>query len=351
MSVTPQASRRRGSDAISGRTVVVTGASAGVGRAAARAFAEQGARVALLARGRAGLDAAATEVAELGGTPLVVVVDVADADAVDAAAERIEAEFGPIDVWINNAMTAVLGEVLDTPAAEFRRVTEVTYLGAVHGTQAALRRMIPRDRGHVILVGSALAHRGIPLQATYCGAKHAIQGFFESLRCELRHRRSGVNLTVVQLPGMNTTQFTWVRLRVADEPQPVPPIYDPRVAARALVWAADHPRRRELWVGLPTVLTIVGNRLAPWLAEWYLARTGYDAQQTSEPAASDRRDYLDAPLDTEHDHGSSGPFKDVAHDRSLQLTAATHRRALAGAVVATISAPLLVTLFRRYAQG
>src|SRR3954452_8677351 len=194
------------------RTIVITGASAGVVRATARGFARRGDRVALLARGRAGLEAAAADVRHLGGRPLVVPTDVADADAVEAAAERIEAELGPIDVWINNAMTAVLGEVADTSAAEFRRVTEVTYLGQVHGTQAALRRMLPRDRGQVILVGSALTNRGIPLQATYCGAKHAVKGFHESLRTELRHRGSKVGLSLVQLPGLNTTQFGWVRL-------------------------------------------------------------------------------------------------------------------------------------------
>jgi NAD(P)-dependent dehydrogenase (short-subunit alcohol dehydrogenase family) len=336
---------------VSARTVVITGASAGVGRATARAFARQGARVALLARGRAGLEAAAEEVASLGGTPLTLVVDVADAEAVQEAAERVEAQFGPIDVWVNNAMAAVLGEVADTPPQEFRRVTEVTYLGTVHGTQAALHRMLPRDRGHVILVGSALGYRGIPLQATYCAAKHAIQGFYESLRCELRHRGSGVQLTIVQLPGLNTTQFRWVRLHVPREPQPVPPIYAPEVAARAIVWAADHPRRRELWVGGPTPLTIIGNRLAPWLAERYLARTGYDSQQTERPAAADRPDYLDAPLDDERDWGSSGPFSDKAHERSLELAAATHRSLAFGGLGLLVAGPPLLALFRRRRAG
>jgi NAD(P)-dependent dehydrogenase (short-subunit alcohol dehydrogenase family) len=335
---------------MTGRVVVITGASAGVGRATARAFARRGARVALLARGAAGLDAAAAEVAELGGTALPITVDVADADAVEAAAERIESELGPIDVWVNNAMAAVLGEVSDTPAAEFRRVTEVTYLGTVHGTQAALRRMLPRDAGHVILVGSALAHRGIPLQATYCAAKHAIQGFFESLRCELRHRHSRVVLSIVQLPGLNTTQFGWVRLRLPNEPQPVPPIYDPELAARAIVWAAEHPRRRELWVGGPTVLTIIGNRLAPWAAERYLARTGFKSQQTDRPAPPGRRDYLDAPLDDRADHGSTGPFTGVAHDRSLQLTLSTHRPLL-GAVALAAGITLAAGPFFRRQRG
>jgi NAD(P)-dependent dehydrogenase (short-subunit alcohol dehydrogenase family) len=267
-------------------------------------------------------------------------VDVADADAVEAAAVRVEAELGPIDVWINNAMTAVLGEVADTTAEEFRRVTEVTYLGQVHGTQAALRRMLPRDRGQVILVGSALTNRGIPLQATYCGAKHAVKGFHESLRTELRHRGSKVGLTLVQLPGLNTTQFGWVRLHVPKQPMPVPPIYTAELAGRALVWAADHPRRRELWVGGSTALTIAGNRVAPWLAERYLARTGVQAQQTDRPAAPDRRDYLEAPVDDGRDHGADGPFGDQAHDRSPQLWAATHRGAAAAAGGALAAAAL-----------
>jgi NAD(P)-dependent dehydrogenase (short-subunit alcohol dehydrogenase family) len=313
------------------QTVVITGASAGVGRATARAFARRGARIALLARGRAGLDAAAAEVTALGGTPLPIEVDVSDAEAVEAAAARAEGELGPIDVWINDAMAAVLGEVADTTAQEFRRVTEVTYLGTVHGTQAALRRMQPRDRGHIILVGSALARRGIPLQATYCAAKHAIQGFYESLRCELRHSGSGVTLAIVQLPGMNTTQFGWVRLHVPYEPQPVAPVYSPQLAARAIMWSADHPNRRELWVGGSTALTIIGNRLAPALAERYLARTAYGSQQTATPAPADRADYLDRPVDGERDHGSDGPFTAHAHDRSVQLWASTHRRRLATA--------------------
>lgn len=316
------------------RTVVITGGSAGVGRATAELFARQGARVAVLARGRAGLDATCEEIRRLGGEAMAIEVDVADADAVEAAATQIEERFGPIDVWVNNAMTAVLGEVKDTTAQEFRRVTEVTYLGTVHGTQAALRRMLPRDRGHIILVGSALAYRGIPLQATYCAAKHAIQGFYESLRCELRHNSSGVGLTIVHLPGLNTTQFGWVRAKVPNDPQPVPPIYSPQVPAEAIVWAADHPRRREIWVGGSTVMTIIGNRLAPWVAERYLARTGFSSQQTDTPVSPDRRDYLDEPQDAERDHGWRGPFTDQEHDRSLQLWASTHRAPLLGALAA-----------------
>src|SRR3954471_24111072 len=258
--------------------VVITGASAGVGRATARAFGREGARVALIARGRAGLEAAAEEVRAAGGEALVVPCDVADAAAVDAAAARVEEAFGPIDVWVNVAMAAVLAEVAETSAEEFRRVTEVTYLGSVHGTQAALARMLPRDRGKIVQVGSALAYRGIPLQATYCGAKHAIQGFCESLRTELLHRGSGVSLTVVHLPGLNTTQFGWVRARTRGRPRPVAPVYDPAIAARAIAAAAEHPRR-EWQVGGSTVAVILGEKLVPWLADRYLARTNVEAQQ------------------------------------------------------------------------
>jgi short-subunit dehydrogenase len=314
--------------------VVITGASAGVGRAAAKAFGARGDRVALIARGRAGLEAAAAEVRAAGGTAITVPCDVSDAGAVDAAAARAEAELGPIDVWVNNAMTAVLAEVAETTAEEFRRVTEVTYLGSVHGAQAALRRMLPRDRGTIIQVGSALAFRGIPLQATYCGAKHAIEGFCESLRTELMHRGSGVRLVEVHLPGMNTTQFGWVRAKVAREPQPVPPIYQPEVAARAIVWAAHH-RRKRIWVGFPTVQTIVGNRLAAWVADRYLARTGFDSQQTKKPLEPDRPDYLFSPLDDDVDHGEHGPWDDTAKTRSPQLWLNLHRGALGAAALAT----------------
>jgi NADP-dependent 3-hydroxy acid dehydrogenase YdfG len=321
------------------RVVAITGASAGVGRACARAFAARGDRVALIARGRAGLAAAAREVAAAGGTPLELALDVADADAVEAAAERIERELGPLDVWVNAAMTAVLAEVTDTTPDEFARVTEVTYLGSVHGAQAALRRMLPRDRGTIVQVGSALSRRGIPLQATYCGAKHAIDGFVDSLRTELEHRGSHVRLTLVQLPGLNTTQFHWVRARTPNEPMPVAPIYQPELAAEAIVWASEH-RRRELWVGLPTALTIVGNRLAPWLVDRWLARTAYDGQQTDRPLDRSRPDYLFAPLDDERDHGLHGAFGAQAHRRDPQLWLGTHRHALLGGLAVAAGALL-----------
>ncbi|HEY3021646.1 MAG TPA: SDR family oxidoreductase [Solirubrobacteraceae bacterium] len=306
--------------------VVVTGASAGVGRATAREFGRRGARIGLIARGRAGLEAAAAEVRAAGGEALVLPCDVADFAAVDAAAARVEEVFGPIDVWVNVAMAAVLAEVSETSADEFRRVTEVTYLGSVHGTKAALARMFARDRGKIVQVGSALAYRGIPLQATYCGAKHAIQGFCESLWTELRHRRSDVELTVVHLPGLNTTQFSWVRARTQGQPRPVAPVYQPEIAARAIVWAAHH-RRRELWVGFPTAYTIAGSRIAPWFADRYLARTAVKGQQTAQPLDPGRPDYLDAPLDDDVDHGAHGQFDGEAKRRSPQLVLAEHRRA------------------------
>jgi NAD(P)-dependent dehydrogenase (short-subunit alcohol dehydrogenase family) len=242
--------------------VVITGASAGVGRALSRAYAARGARIGLIARGRDGLDATRREIELLGSQAVVCVADVADAEQVEAAARAIEQTFGPPDIWINNAMASVLSPVQEMTAAEFRRVTEVTYLGVVHGTLAALRRMLPRDHGSIVQVGSALAYRGIPLQSAYCAAKHAVQGFCDSLRAELLHDGSRVTLTMVQLPALNTPQFGWVKSRLPNRAQPVPPIFQPEVAADAIVWAADSGRR-EVWVGLPTVKAIVGDRVAP----------------------------------------------------------------------------------------
>jgi NAD(P)-dependent dehydrogenase (short-subunit alcohol dehydrogenase family) len=313
--------------------VVITGASAGVGRATARAFGARGDRVALIARGEAGLRAAAEDVRRAGGEALVLPCDVSDPDAVELAAARVDEHFGPVDVWVNNAMTAVLAEVVDTPPEEFRRVTEVTYLGSVHGAQAALRRMLPRDRGVIVQVGSALAFRGIPLQATYCGAKHAIQGFCESLRTELMHRDSAVRLVEVHLPGMNTTQFSWVRARTDRHPMPVPPIYQPEVAADVIVWAAHH-RRKRIWVGYPTLQTVLGNRFAAWITDRYLAKTGFGAQQTDQPLPPDRPDYLFAPLDAERDHGLHGQWGEQAKTRSAQVWLNLHRGTVAAAAAA-----------------
>jgi short-subunit dehydrogenase len=299
------------------RTVVVTGASAGVGRATAVAFGKRGDRVALIARGEQGLAGAARDVERAGGRALILPCDVADADAVEAAAQRAEEELGAIDVWVNDAMAAVLAFVHETAAADFRRVTEVTYLGCVYGTMAALARMRARNRGVIVQVGSALSYRAIPLQASYCGAKFAIRGFTDALRTELMHEGSGVRVTMVQLPGLNTPQFTWVRTTLRKQPQPVPPIFQPELAADAILPAVEHPRR-EVWLGGSTVLTIVGNKLAPWFADRYLARGNVDAQQADQPLDPSRPDYLHAPLDDSEDRGAHGPFDAQAKRRSLQ---------------------------------
>lgn len=315
--------------------VVVTGASAGVGRATAVAFAHEGARVALLARGSEGLEAARRDVEAAGGQALVLPTDVADPDEVERAATAVEDSFGPIDTWVNNAMATIFSPFIDITPAEYKRATEVTYLGYVWGTMAALRRMLPRDRGVVIQVGSALAYRGIPLQAPYCGAKHAIQGFTESLRCELLHDRSNVHVTMVQLPALNTPQFDWGRTRMPRKPQPVPPIYQPEVAADAIVWAA-HEGRREVYVGGSTLITILGDKLAPGLGDRYLARTGYESQQTAEPAEEDRQDNLFEPV--QGDRGAHGRFGRDALPRSVQLWATKHRRGLAVLALAALGA-------------
>jgi NAD(P)-dependent dehydrogenase (short-subunit alcohol dehydrogenase family) len=314
--------------------VVVTGASAGVGRATVRRFARDGARIALIARGEERLQAAAREVEGAGGRALVLPLDVADADAVEGAAARVEEDFGAIDVWINNAMTSVFAEVANVSAAEFRRVMEVNYLGYVHGTLSALRRMLPRDRGRIVQVGSALAFRGIPLQAAYCASKHAIEGFNDSLRTELIHNGSKVSVHSVHLPAVNTPQFEWVLSRLPNRAQPVPPIYQPEVAADAIHWAA-HNDRAVLYVGMPTVKTVYGQRLAPRLLDHYLARTGYDGQQTDEPRTDDRANLWE-PVPGEF--AAHGRFDDRARHRSPQLWASLNRRWLAlagGALVAT----------------
>jgi NAD(P)-dependent dehydrogenase (short-subunit alcohol dehydrogenase family) len=296
------------------KTIAITGASAGVGRATVRRFAREGACIGLMARGQARLDAAAAEVEELGGQALALPLDVADADAVDDAAERIEARFGPIDVWVNNAMATVFAPVRDTTPEELRRSTEVTYLGSVWGTMAALRRMLPRDRGAIVQVGSALAYRSIPLQAAYCGSKHAIRGFLESLRTELLHDGSNVRVTMVELPAHNTPQFSWSRAKMPRGPQPVPPIFQPEVAAEAIFYAAQSSRR-ELVVGWPAFKAIYGEKIAPGLLDHYLARNGYDAQQTDERLDGEREGNLFEPV--EGDFAAHGQFDDQAKPRSL----------------------------------
>lgn len=308
--------------------VVITGASAGVGRAVARRFARDGARVALLARGRDGLDAARREVDGCGGRGAAYQVDVSDAAGVFAVAEQVERDLGPIDVWINNAMVGVYAPFNKMSADEFRRVTEVTYLGYVHGTMAALRHMLPRDRGVIIQVGSALAYRSIPLQSAYCGAKHAIKGFTQSLRSELIHDRSGVRVSMVQLPAMNTPQFEWTLNRMGEQAQPVPPIFQPEVGADAVHWIAHHDRR-EIWVGRSTVKAILGNRVAPGFADRVLAEQGYSGQTTGEPRAPAPSNLWEP---RPGDHGAHGQFDDRAAGHSLQLQAAKHRRAVVTAL-------------------
>ncbi|MGK5676231.1 SDR family oxidoreductase [Micromonospora sp. URMC 106] len=329
------------------QTVVVTGASAGVGRAVARRYAERGARLALLARGEAGLAAAARDCRELGASEVRTYrVDVADAGAVQQAADDVVHRFGGIDVWVNNAMVSVFAPAWEIPAPEFRRVTEVNYLGTVHGTLAALRHMRARGRGAIVQVGSALAYRGIPLQSAYCASKHAIQGFNDSLRAELLHDCPGVKLSMVQLPAINTPQFSWVRTRLPRHPQPVPPIFAPEVAARAIVWAADHGPR-ELNVGGPTWRARLGDIVAPGLLDRKLARDGYDSQQTETPI--DRaawRDNLDRPGDDEQDRGAEGVFTDRARTRSAALWVGTHKPAVSGLALAGL-ALALTALTRR----
>ena len=313
------------------RISVVTGASGGIGRAVARKLAARGDAVALLARGEDGLDGAAEDVRRAGGIALPIAVDVADFAAVDDAAERIEKELGSIDLWVNDAFSSIFAPFHEIDMDEFTRVTQVSYLGYVYGTKAALSRMLPRDRGTIVQVGSALAYRGIPLQSAYCGAKHAIQGFTESVRVELLHDKSNVHITMVQMPAVNTPQFGWVKSRLPENAQPVPPIYQPEVAAKAVAYAADHPKRREYWVGGSTAGTLIANAVAPGVLDRYLARTGFKSQQTGEPRDKNEPTNLWEPVDQKDgsDQGAHGDFDDKATNRSPQLWASQHHGLLA----------------------
>jgi short-subunit dehydrogenase len=307
--------------------VVVTGASAGVGRAVAHAFAKRGARLGLLARGEESLEAVVEEVRALGGEAMALPTDVAEFDQVQSAAEAVRERYGEIDVWVNDAMATIFAPVEQITPQEFERATRVSYLGTVHGTMVALKRMRARERGTIVQVGSALAYRAIPLQAAYCGSKFAVRGFTDSLRTELLHEKSGVWVTMVQLPAVNTPQFNWCRTRLPDHPQPVPPIYQPEVPAEAVYYAAHH-RRREIWVGFGAVKAIVGNKLAPRVADWYLARTGYASQQIEgEPVSDHRPDNLFDPVPREA--ATHGDFDAKAKGHSPLTWASLHRGAIA----------------------
>ena len=316
------------------KVVVVTGGSAGVGRATVRAFAKLGADVAILARGKDGLEGAKEDVEAMGGRALAIEVDVADAQAVEAAAEKIENELGEIDIWVNNAMASVFSTVKEMKSEEYKRVTEVTYLGQVYGTLSVLKRMLPRNRGTIIFVGSALAYRGIPLQSAYCAAKHASQGFYDSLRCELIHDKSDVKIAMVHLPALNTPQFDWVKSRLPNKGKPMGKIFQPEVAADAIVYAADSDER-EVWVGSPTLMSILGNKVAPGFLDHYLAKTGYKGQQTDEPRDEDAPDNLWEPLPG--DHGAHGRFDDKAHESSTEFTLAKNKWTVLGIGVAVIT--------------
>ncbi|HVX32914.1 MAG TPA: SDR family oxidoreductase [Solirubrobacterales bacterium] len=318
------------------RVVVITGAGAGIGRATARRFGADGDKVALLARGAEELEGAAREIEAAGGTALIVPTDVADPEAVEAAAERVERELGPIDVWVSNAMTTVFAWFWDIEPDEWRWATDVTYHGAVWSMRSALRRMMPRDRGTIVLVGSAMAYQGIPLQSPYCGAKHAIKGTFDSVRAELRNKGSKVHVTMVQLPGHNTPQFDHGRSKMPHHPQPVAPVYQPEVAARAIHFAAG-ARRRQVYVGIPTYYTVLGGKVAPWLAELYLAKTAVSGQQTEGPPGPENREgNLMAP--PPGDPGAHGPFDEKAHERSLAWWMSRHRNALGAGALAGAAA-------------
>lgn len=320
-------------DKFKNKVVVITGASAGVGRATAWEFAKQGAKIGLIARSMEQLEGTKLEVIQRGGEAITIPIDVANANAVESAAEMIENELGPIDVWINNAMNSVFAPFKEIHPDEFKRVTEVTYLGQVYGAKAALNRMLPRNKGSIVFVGSALAYRGIPLQSAYCGAKHGIEGFYDSLRTELEHDKSKIKTCMVQLPAMNTTQFGWVLSKLPNKPRPMGKVYQPEVAARAILYAAAH-NRREIYVGYPTFKSIIGNKIAPWYADYVLAKTGFAGQQTNEPESPDRKNNVWEPI--HEDRGAYGEFGDIAAKKSPMLWMSLHRnlvRAIAGVAI------------------
>ena len=310
------------------QVVAVTGASGGIGRASAIEFGRIGAKVALIARGTAGLAGAAREVEQAGGKAVIIKADVADAAAVETAVDRVEDELGPIDVWVNVAVTSVFAKLTDISPEEFRRVTEVTYLGYVYATMAVLPRMQRRGRGTIVQVGSALAYRGMPLQSAYCGAKHAIQGFHESIRAELLHDKSPVHVTMLQMPAVNTPQFSWVLSRLPKQAQPVPPIYQPEVAGRAVVHAAKHPRRREYWVGGSTVATLTGNTFFPGILDRSLGKSGFSSQQTKQDRDPNQPANLWEPADETQDFGTRGVFSYRSKNTSLQFFASRYRGTL-----------------------
>lgn len=330
------------------KVIMVTGASAGLGRAIAHEMARQGARLGLIARNAEALHACAEEVRELGGEALVLPLDVSDADSVERAASTLEEKFGPIDVWVNDAMLSVFSPVKKMEADEYKRVTDVSYLGYVYGTLAALRRMLPRDQGTIVQIGSALSVRSIPLQSAYCASKHAIVGFTDSLRCELYHDKSNVKVTVVQMPAMNTVQFTWVKSRMPNQPQPVPPIFQPEVAAKVVARAAYASRpRREYWVGSPTVQAIVGQMFIPGLLDRYLGKTGYKAQQTSEPESPTRKDNLWQPVPGTH--SAHGPFDSRSCTFSPQVFVDLNRGWFIGGAVVLAAAAIGLTCRWKFA--
>jgi short-subunit dehydrogenase len=321
------------------KVVVITGASAGVGRATAIAFAKEGAKIALLARGLDGLNGAKNEIEQLGGRANIYPVDVSKAILLNEVSEKIERELGPIDIWVNNAMCSVFAPMIEIEPDDYLRVTEVTYLGQVYGTMTALKQMQKRNQGIIVLIGSALAHRGIPLQSAYCGAKHAVQGFFESLRSELFHNQSGIHLTIVHMPALNTPQFEWVKSLLPNKPKPMGKVFQPEVAAQAILYAASH-QRREIYVAFPTYVAIWGNKIAGWFLDRYLGKVGYKGQQTDEKVAPNRKNNVWEPVPG--DHGAHGTFDKVAHNDSFMLNVTMHRSLIWTVVIILIAVIILI---------